>query len=157
MENRGELEFHTSSYFPGSLRALGVLLLLNLFIPAHLVVKIPVALFGLILITSHYRLRFDWVKKAYFDFVWVLGFRFGTWNTFDEIDYLFIKRNQMRQNMNSMLSTSTLHVVVYDGYLRISENNKVHLLTSRDKEVVMKKLKTLASLLKVDIVDYTTD
>lgn len=63
----------------------------------------------------------------------------------------------MRQNLNSMLSTSTIHVAVYDGYLRISENNKIHLLTSRNKEAVMKKLKALSALLQVDILDYTAD
>ncbi|MBL7851958.1 MAG: hypothetical protein JNN04_13740 [Cyclobacteriaceae bacterium] len=157
MNSQGQLDFHTSPYFPGSLRALGVSLLLVLFVPGHLLVKIPFFLAGIILITSHYRLRFDMVRKAYFDYVWVLGLRFGEWGKFDRIEYLFIKRNRMRQNMNSMMSTTTFHVAVYDGYLRISENNKIHLLTSSNKEVVMKKLKALANLLQVDILDYSSN
>lgn len=157
MDAAGQLDFHTSPYFPGSLRALGASLLLTVILPTHILVKVIFVLIGIILITSHYRLRFDMINKAYFDYVWVLGLRFGTWAKFDRIEYLFIKRNRMRQNMNSMMSTTTIHMAVYDGYLRISENNKIHLLTSRDKEAVMKKLKALSSLLQVDILDYTAD
>ncbi len=157
MDSSGQLDFHASPYFPGSLRALGVTLLLILFIPGHILVKFPFFILGLILITSHYRLRFDRMKKAYYDYVWVLGLRFGEWRKFDHIEYLFIKRNRMRQNMNSMTTSTTIHVQVYDGFLRISETHKVHLLTSRDKETVMKKLKALANLLQVDILDYSAD
>jgi hypothetical protein len=157
MDASGQLDFHTSPYFPGSLRALGASLLLTIILPTHILAKIPFVLIGVILITSHYRLRFDMINKAYFDYIWVLGLRFGTWEKFEQIEYLFIKRNRMRQNMNSMMSTTTIHTAVYDGYLRISENNKIHLLTSRDKEAVMKKLKALSSLLQVDILDYTAD
>lgn len=155
MDNTQHLDFHTSPYFPGSLRALGISLFLTLVVPGHILAKIPFLIVGVALITSHYRLRFDWAKNAYYDYVWVLGLRFGRWEPFDHIEYLFIKKNQMRQNLNSMLSTSTIHVAVYDGYLRISENNKIHLLTSRNKEVVVKKLKALSALLQVDILDYT--
>jgi hypothetical protein len=157
MDGSGQLDFHTAPYFPGSLRALGVSLLLTIILPTHILAKIPFVLIGIILITSHYRLRFDMINKAYLDYIWVLGLRFGTWEKFDRIEYLFIKRNRMRQNMNSMMSTTTIHIAVYDGYLRISENNKIHLLTSRDKEAVMKKLKALSSLLQVGVVDYTAD
>lgn len=157
MDPSGHLDFHTSPYFPGSLRALGATLLLILFIPGHILVKIPFFLLGVILITSHYRLRFDLIHKAYYDYVWVLGLRFGRWEKFDRVEYLFIKRNKMRQNMNSMTSSTTIHMAVYDGYLRISEQNKIHLLTSRNKETVLKKLKALANLLQVDILDYSAD
>ena len=155
MDRTHLIDFHTSPYFPGSLRTLGVFLLLTIFIPGHLAVKIPFTLFGVILITTHYRLSFDTANKVYSDYVWVLGFKRGDWDRFERVEYLFIKRNRMRQNLNSMMSTQTIHIAVYDGYLRISEKNKIHLLTSRNKEAVMKKLKALASILNVDILDYT--
>lgn len=155
MDKSTLIDFHTSPYFPGSLRTLGVLLLFTILIPGHLAAKLPFVAFGIILITTHYRLSFDMVDKVYLDYVWVLGFKFGEWDRFERVEYLFIKRNKMRQNLNSMMSTQTIHVAVYDGYLRISEKNKIHLLTSRNKETVVKKLKALASILRVDILDYT--
>lgn len=136
---------------------MGVSLILTLLLPIHVLAKVPFLVLGLVFVTSHYRLQIDWARKCYRDYVWVLGLRFGRWESFERIEYLFIKKNQMRQNMNSMLSTTTLHVAVYDGYLRLSEKNKIHLLTSRNKETVLKKLQALASLLQVDILDYTAD
>ncbi|MBL7846862.1 MAG: hypothetical protein JNL40_05295 [Cyclobacteriaceae bacterium] len=156
MDSSQPIDFHTSPYFPGSLRALGVITLFLLVVPGiHWMAKVIILLIGLVLVTSHNRLRFDMAKKEYFDYVWMLGFRWGEGDHFDRIEYLFLKRNRMRQNMNSMMSSSTIHMNVYDGYLRISEKNKIHLLTSRNKETVMKKLKALASILNVDILDYT--
>jgi len=155
MDQSSQIDFHTSPYFPGSLRTLGVFLLVGILIPTHVLAKVPFVLIGILLMTTHYRLRFDLSRKEYFDYVWILGLRRGTWDRFDHIEYLFIKRNRMRQNLNSMMSSRTIHMAVYDGYLRISENNKIHLLTSRHKEVVMKKLMALGSLLNVDILDYT--
>lgn len=155
MDPSNQIDFHTSPYFPGSLRTLGVFLLVGVFIPGHVFLKLTFVFIGTLLITTHYRLRFDLSRKQYFDYVWILGFRSGSWDRFDRVEYLFIKRNRMRQNLNSMMTSRTIHVAVYDGYLRISEKNKIHLLTSRHKDVVVKKLRALASLLRVDILDYT--
>lgn len=109
------------------------------------------------MLTSHYRLCFDLRQKRYSHYVWILGFRVGDWHHFDHIEYLFIKQNRMRQNLNSMTMSRTIYLNVFDGYLRISETNKIHLITSVTKEPVKKKLLALAQLLQVDVVDYTTD
>ena len=110
---------------------------------------------GLLMITSHYRLCFDLRQKRYSHYVWVLGLRVGDWYHFDQIEYLFIKQNRMRQNLNSMTRSKTIYLDVYDGYLRISETDKIHLFTSNRKEPVKKRLLALAQLLHVDVVDYT--
>jgi hypothetical protein len=157
MEESGRVDFHTSPYFPGSLRFLAVLMILQLLIPIHWLPKLVTVAIGLVMLTSHYRLCFDLRQKRYSHYVWVLGFRLGDWYHFDHIEYLFLKQNRMRQNLNSMTRSTTIYLDVYDGYLRISEAHKIHLITSRAKEPVKKKLLALGQLLQVDVVDYTTD
>lgn len=158
MEESGRVDFHTSPYFPGSLRFLAVILILLLLVPMiHWLPKLVFIGFGLVMLTSHYRLCFDLRQKMYSHYVWILGLRLGDWYHFDKIEYLFIKQNRMRQNLNSMTRSSTIYLNVYDGYLRISETDKIHLMTSGRKEPVKKKLLALGQLLHVDVVDYTTD
>ncbi len=158
MEESGKVDFHTSPYFPGSLRFLAVLLILLLLVPMiHWLPKLVFIAFGLVMLTSHYRLCLDLRQKRYSHYVWVLGLRLGDWYHFDHIEYLFIKQNRMRQNMNSFTTSRTIHMDVYDGYLRISEKDKIHLMTSGRKEPVKKKLMALGRLLQVDVVDYTAD
>lgn len=158
MQDDNRIDFHTSSYFPQSIRAAAVLALLTVFLPAvHFLAKFAVVLVSLAVLTAHYRLRFDSLNKEYFDYVWFLGLRWGEYGRFEKIEYLFIKRNKVKQTVYSMMSAATIHSERYDGYLRISENNKIHLLSSRSKETVLKRLKSLALLLDVDILDYTGD
>jgi hypothetical protein len=151
-------DFYTSMYFPQSVRTGAVLALLLVFIPPiHLVVKLAVVIASAVVLAAHYRLRIDNRNKEYFDHVWLMGMRWGEHGRFDTIDHLFVKRNKVRQTMHSRVSSTTIRSEQYDGYLRISEDNKIHLISSRNKESVLKRLKSLSLLLDVDILDYTGD
>jgi hypothetical protein len=156
MKDHERVDFHTSLYFPQPVRAGAALAMLLVFLPqVHIILKFTLAVASLAVLTAHYRLRFDKRNKEYYDYVWLLGLRRGEHLRFDKIEYLFIKRNKVRQTVYSMMSSTTIHSEVYDAFLRISEDNKIHLFSSRNRDSALKRLKALSLLLGVDILDYT--
>lgn len=151
------VDFKTSSYFSGSITILGYLLvggglpLLFVSLPGGLI-----SLFiGFVIFSTHYRLRVDVNAKAYHDYLWILGFRHGERGTFENIEYLFIKKSAFTQTMSVRVASSTIRKEVYDGYLKFSERDKIHLLTMDSKEQLLAKLSPVATQLKTRVIDYS--
>jgi hypothetical protein len=152
-----EIDFKTSGYFSGSIIFFGVVLAM-----AGLGVLFKSAILGLILLlvsviifTTHYRLKIDFDTKVFHDYVWILGLKNGDQRKFENIEYLFIKKSLVSQTMNSLLNSSTFRKHVYDGYLKFSEKDKIHLITKDSKNDLIEKLRVIASRLNVRIVDYS--
>jgi hypothetical protein len=115
-------------------------------------------LLGLVVSTTHFRFVVDPEKKTYSECLWFLGFRMGTSTTsFDRIEYLFIKANRETQRMNLRVASSTVTKVVYDGYMKFSETDRVHIGSRGSKADLLRKLQPLATTLGVPINDYTRD
>lgn len=57
--------------------------------------------------------------------------------------------------MSMRIASSTIQKEVYDGYLKFSEKDKIHLLTKDNKNDLIAKLKVMSAALKVKIVDYS--
>lgn len=79
----------------------------------------------------------------------------GEKGKFEIIEYLFIKKSKETQTMNSRASTTTVQKEVFDGYLKFSENDKIHLMTKISKKDLMQEMKNIASKLNLDVMDYT--
>jgi len=153
------IDIRTSLYFPGSILFIGVLLLVIaavLLFDKGLVGIIPL-IFSVIIFTTHYRLRIDLDSKEYFEYLWILGFKNGEKGKFENIEYLFIKKAKVSQKMNSRASSTTIRSEVFDGYLKFSEENKIHISTQSTKEKLMNQLTPIASVLRVKIIDYSEE
>lgn len=151
------IDFKTSGYFSPTINFVGGLLGI---LGAAVTTTSPLAgiimlLLGFIVVTTHYRLSINFDKKIYHDYVWILGFKSGDKCNFENIEYLFIKKNRVRQTMNLRVASSTIRKEVYDGYLKFSEDNKLHLLTKDSKNDLIKKLRSISTTLKVKIIDYS--
>ena len=154
----GIIDFKTSPYFSGALFFGTVLTFIGLLLlAANVLVGLIVLFLCVLLTTTHYRIAIDLKKKVYRDYLWILGFRKGDHRSFETIEYIFIKTNNVRQTMNFETISSTIHKEVFDGYLKFSENNKVHLMTSDSKKNLLSKVEPIAKKLCVEIVDYTLD
>lgn len=106
--------------------------------------------------TTHYRLQIDPVRRYYRDYVWFLGLKIGKPVSFQTIEYFFIKTSRESQTMNSgRIATSTITKQVYDGYLRFSEHDKLHVATKDKLETLISKLTPMSRALNVPIMDYT--
>jgi hypothetical protein len=151
------LDFKTSSYFSGTIRltAIPFLFFGIILIFESLVAGIVVTIGSLIAITTHYRLTIDMSARKFHDYVWVLGFKKGEHGQFETIDYLFIKKKMVSQTISARVASTTIRKDVYDGYLRFSEENKIHLLTSDSKSAVVSLLKTVSATLNIKVIDYT--
>jgi len=63
--------------------------------------------------------------------------------------------SNVTQTMHLRVVSSTIRKEVFDGYLKFSEQNRIHLLTMDSKESLIKKLKRISALLKVRVIDYS--
>jgi hypothetical protein len=151
------LSFKTGSYFPSGVAfaaaivgAFGVL-----FIFVELMVGLPITMIGLVVATTHYRLIIDTKKKTYKESVWFLGYSTGEPIAFESIQYLFIKTSNESQTMYGRVARTTIHKRVFDGYLKFSETQKVHIATRDSKEELIGQLRPVAKALDIPINDYT--
>ncbi len=151
------VDFRTSPYFPGSIIFLGVLLPLpGLFIASiNILAALPFLFVSLIIFTTHNRLEVDSKNKVYRHYVWLLGLKRGESEAYENMEYLFIKKAKVQQEVHSRVTSMTLHSEVYEGFLRFSETDKIHLITSSKKAILINKLKIIASQLNVQILDYS--
>jgi len=152
-----KIDFRTSRYFPGQVIFLGLLLLI-IGVPVF-----SVSLLGgfvlwfisLVIFTTHYRLRVDMDSKTYHDYLWILGMKRGEKGKFNTIEYLFIKKSMVTETMRLRVATTTIEKEIFDGYLKFSDQDKIHLLTMDSKENLINRMKSMAASLHVRILDYS--
>lgn len=151
------LDFKTSGYFPGTFIFTAVILCM-VAVPVifmNVVAGLIMLLVSVIIFTTHYRFSIDPEQKVYRDYLWILGFRNGEKRRFERIEYLFIKTNNVSQTMNMKVASSTIRKEVYDGYLKFSENEKVHLITKDSKKDLVARLRPISEALNIKIIDYS--
>lgn len=150
-------DFKTSGYFPWTIYFFGmVLAVLGLFvILKSIIIGSIIMLVSVVILTTHNRLTINFEKKIFQDYVWILGLKHGDIATFDHIEYLFIKKSKVSQTVNSRVSSMTVRKEVYDGYIKFSEKDKIHLMTKDNKSDLINKLNELSTKLNVRIIDYS--
>lgn len=151
------VDFRTCGYFSGTMIFLGVVLsfigLGVLFI--SFIIGLMMLLTSIVIFTTHYRIEVNYKTKTVHDYLWIVGLKNGERREFNSIDYLFIKRNKVSQTMNYLSISSTIHKEVYDGYLRVSENHKIHITSKDSLEEMLEKLRPVSVKLGVPIIDYS--
>lgn len=151
-------DFKTSGYFPWHMILVGGVLAvvsISMLVASLFIGGLIVLLISLLILTTHYRCRIDFDKKVYQDYVWVLGMRNGAKTPFDDVQYIFIKQSQESHTMGLRAANTTIHKSVYDGYLKFSETDKIHIVTKENKEDLIQKLRPIATKLQIEILDYT--
>ena len=152
-------DFKTSNYFSGMPFVLGFVLapigFILLFSP-KIIVGVILLLVGIIILTTHFRVAITNGKKEYTEYISLLGHKVSKEvHSFDQIQYLFIKKTKVSQTLNSRASSRTIQKELYDGYLKFSEDDKLHVITLENKGALVKRLRPIAHLLSIKIVDYT--
>jgi len=157
MKNK-KFDFRTSSYFPMGVNLFGILIGLTglaLIFSPNPIAGIVCITASIIILTTSYRIEINFEKKLYKDYVWFLGIKNGKAERFENIEYLYIKQSKSSQRMNSLITSKTFTKDTFDGYLKFSEEEKIHLLTKENKASLIKKLTPIADALGVKIVDYS--
>ncbi len=151
------IDFKISTYFSGTLLFMGVIILFVglLLLLTNIIIGLILFLISTLIFTTHYRLEIDFDNKVFHDYVWILGLKNGDKGKFEKIEYVFIKKNRVSQKMQLQVANTTIHKEVYDGYLKFSDDEKIHLLTKDKKKDVLSKLHEISTKLNVRIIDYS--
>jgi len=151
------VDFKTSNYFSGTIFIIGVIFSITgiLVLFANIIIGLVLLFSSVVIFTTHYRLSIDFEKKVFHDYLWILGMKSGEKGDFEEVEYLFIKKSKETQTMSVRVASATVRKEVYDGYLRFSEVEKIHLLAKDSKDDVVKKLREISAMLNVGIIDYS--
>lgn len=155
------VDFKTANYFTGMPYLLGIILtpagLLLVFSP-QIIVGAFLLVAGIVIITTHYRLLIDYRLKVHIEYISIVGIKVGAEKkSFVDLQYLFVKKSRVSQTLNSRASSTTIQKFQYDGFLKFSEDDKLHLMTLENKAALIKNLKAIASKLKVNILDYSSE
>jgi hypothetical protein len=110
---------------------------------------------GAVALTTRYGVEIDFNSKEYQEYFWILGLRQGKRFPFESIQYLFIKDFRMSETFNSRVNSSTIIRDEFRGYVKFSEESKIHILTKDDYNQLVSLLKDLAKQFQVGLVDYT--
>jgi hypothetical protein len=155
--HHAKLDVRTVYFFPGGFRlAGGIVALAGLaFIAVVPAIAVTLLLGGLAIVITHYRLSVDRQRKVYRDYVWFFGLKSSKPVPFDNIEYFFIKNGRETQNMQLRVARTTISKDVYDGYLKFSEADKVHVATTDTHQSLVAKLQPWAATLGVPLNDYS--
>jgi hypothetical protein len=153
----GVVDFKTSWFFSRAIFFFGVILAFLGIVGAitNLWIGVIILIVCAIIFTTHYRVSVDFDNKVFLDYVWILGARRGDLKRFEAIEYIFIKASNVSQTMHVRIASTTIRKEVFDGYLKFSEEEKIHLMTMDDKDELIQKLNPIAKKLNAIIIDYT--
>jgi hypothetical protein len=86
-----------------------------------------------------------------------LFFKTGSFKLFAQPEKIFITKGKESEQMHTAHTnhSATFENIVYNGYLKFSTGEKIHLLRKNNKDQLIKKLSPLSDGLKIDIVDHS--
>jgi hypothetical protein len=153
------INIRTSNYFPLMARFGGIVFIVLglLLVVVNIFVALLFVIGGLFVVTAHYRLKVDFGRGTYFDYSWVLGFKMGERGRFERIEYIYINKNKVSQTVRVRVASTSFDRYDYNGYLKFSENQKIHLRSDANKKTVVRHMEVLAAKLKCQIRDYSED
>jgi hypothetical protein len=153
------LQVNTGWYFQGPPRwaGYGILVMALPVAVASPVWGVLLALLGIIIITTHYGVEIDANSKSYREYTWFLGLKNGKRETYDSIQYFFLKPGRVSRTYNSRIQSTTIRDIEYNGFLKFSESEKVHIVSDSEKQKALDKILNLALKLNTNVLDYSFD
>lgn len=153
------LDIKSGPALPWQFRFVGLLMLMlavGLF-QSYMWVALAVAVLGLLIITAYEGTEVDVEKKVFREYTSFFTVKTGKFEPYSHIEKVFIIKSKESQQMYTAHTTtsSVFKYEKYNAYLKFSTGDKILLLTEKNKDVLVKKLKHLSTLLHVEIVDHT--
>lgn len=100
-------------------------------------------------------IEFDLQQQTYRQGIRLGGMAWGAKKPLPGFDFLFLKKNSYSRTMESRGSMSVSRTEKFDGYLKLSNGVKLHLLQLNGKEKAMQKLQQMAQDLHTELRDLT--
>ena len=154
-----QFDFKFGFFFPWTFRFLGALAAVgSVFLLINFNwLGLPLLFVGLLIIFSYEGAEVDHQKKVYKEYASWLVIKTGKWRTYDAIDKVYINKIHETQRMYSAHTSksSIFSNAVYHGYLKFSSNEKILLLSKKNKANMVKRLEGFAKAVGVPLVDNT--
>lgn len=115
-------------------------------------VLMPVALITQL---TYFSVELHIEEQTYREGVMFLGKVFGKMQPLPGFDFLFLKKNNYRRLAESRASMATFSSVKFDGYIKLADNTRLHLLQESDKGKALKEMLQIADDLQIEFRDLT--
>ena len=159
------MKVHVESLFLPQFKIFGALIIFFgipgfYALPVHFIFKVMLWLIvlgiGLFLLAGTQMLEINKDQKQYRSAVSLFGWiNFGGWKTYLSMENIFIKQTKASQKMAMGPIQNTVSMMVFDAYLKLSENEKIYLGTGKSKERLLKKIEPLKVYLEIPILDLS--
>ncbi len=114
-------------------------------------------LFVVMILTTYYVTEIDLQAKQYNDYLYFFSFNLNEEKKkFDSLDCIIITKAKLTKNVNTRFQSTQFRRTEYTGTLIHDETETLDLVTTEDKQELLKKLKEFAAFLNVDVEDRTT-
>ncbi len=145
--------------FPWQFRFLALLFIIAgiVLIQSHVWVSLGLIVAAAFIITAYEGTEIDINNNTFRGYTAYFFIKTGKFENYVRAEDLFITKSKQSQQMYTAHTThsSTFKDVVYHAYLKRLQGEPIHLLSSKNKETLIKKLAPLREGLKVEIVDVT--
>lgn len=160
LENRVmKFDYRTQYYFPPHIVTAGhVLIFVGMVVMVWVqwMTGLCALLIGLFLVSLNYGIQIDTEKKQYLDYLFILGYKKGTWRRYKKVEYFYITSGMVTTTMQLRAASSELAHMEYNGYIKFSEEDKVHLVSSKRKRKVIIFVEKMARDLGAKIKDLSS-
>jgi hypothetical protein len=154
-----KLNFKTGKIFPWHFQLVGAILpiVAILIIKDHAVISLVLVLAGLTILTGQSGIEINQRENTYNEYLSFIGIRKGQKLKYPGVEKIFINTSKVSQRFYTAHTnhSSTFSNVEYNGYLKLTDGKKIHLVGYRKKEQLMKRLRELSKFLNVKIEDNT--
>jgi len=110
---------------------------------------------GIVFQFIYRRVEIDLENRTYKVGAHLLGFTIGKLKPLPGVDFLFLNKNNHMQLTRVWISTLRSRSVKYDGYLKLADNTKLHLVQESSKETALQKMEQLSDDLGIEFRDQT--
>lgn len=149
--------YNTGYYFSTAARFLGwvstvfaLFQVINGSVAAYLFLPI-----GIMTQFTYYRTDFDLLNRTYREGIRFFGITFGKLQHLPGVDFLYLNKNNYSQLAESRASMTRFRSVKFDGYIKLADNTKLHLVQEHTKEKALQQMEKISDDLGIELRDQT--
>ncbi|MEJ8757837.1 hypothetical protein WG947_12560 [Pontibacter sp. H259] len=110
---------------------------------------------GVLFQFTYSRVEIDLENRTYKAGALLLGFTIGRLKHLQGVDFLYLNKNNHMQLARTWIATARFRSVKYDGFLKLADNTKLHLVQESSKEKALQKMERISDDLGIELRDQT--
>ena len=122
--------------------------------PESIWLAIILLIIGGTVYTAAYKISIDPARQTFREYLFLAGIKIGKVKKYNSVEDISVSSQRISQTVNSRASTNTYHTIMYKGFVKFNDHDKVLIAESQVKKKVLKKLNRISSALELKISDY---